>query len=55
MLINSEELMRRVKRELPISGLPMPSVAVAIIGKIIRELEGETNEKPVRQTRKEVL
>lgn len=45
MLIDSKELMIRVKRELPISGLPMPSVAVAIIGKIIRELEEETNEE----------
>ena len=55
MLIDSEELMKRVKRELPISGLPMPSVAVAIIGKIIRELEEETNERPTKETGNKVL
>ena len=45
MKIDSEELKARIKREVPLQGLPMANSVVVYLLKIIREMEEEEKWK----------
>lgn len=50
MKIDSDELKERIKRELPLQGVPMVNSVIIYLEKIINELEGQKGRIILRQT-----